>query len=186
VLDHEGAALLSAPFYFLRHGETELNRLGLVAGATDVPLNDTGWRQARAAAARLADTGIDAIWSSPLTRALDTARCVADTLHLEVNVIAALAERNWGTLEGKPRELRAQFESPPGGETLGQFRARTLRGIASISTSRAPLVVAHSGTFRVLADRIGLPALAAPVANSVPLRLYRDRTSGGVWMCAEV
>ncbi len=175
-------ALLNGPFYFLRHGETELNRLGLIAGSADVPLNETGRKQARAAAERLAAIGIDAGWSSPMQRALDTARCVAQALDLEIRVIEELAERNWGALEGTPRAARISEAPPPGGEALEVFRERTLRGLKRIAPSRAPLVVAHSGTYRVLVQWLGLPPLTAPIANSMPLRLRRDGTQDGVWL----
>lgn len=175
------APLLAGPFLFLRHGETENNRLGLVAGASDVPLNATGQAQARAAAQRLITSGIDAIWSSPLRRARDTADCVAQALGLPVLVIPELAERNWGELEGRPRELRQPGVTPPGGESLENFRGRTLRGLQQIASSRLPLIVAHSGTFRVLGDWLGLPPQAAPVANSLPLRL--SPLPGGDWNC---
>jgi len=178
-------ALFAGTFYFLRHGETELNRLGLVAGATDVPLNATGSMQARNAARRLASTGIDAIWSSPLARAHDTARCVGAALDLAVTIVAELAERDWGELEGKPRELRVRGATPPGGESLEAFRRRTLSGFARVVRSRAPLVVAHSGTFRVLSEALGLAVPVAPVANSVPLRLRRD-TPDGIWICEAI
>lgn len=178
------AALLAAPFCFLRHGETESNRLGLIAGASDVPLNATGLAQARSAAQRLAGSNVDAIWSSPLQRAYDTARCVADVLGLDIVIVPELAERNWGEREGQPRAMRGpRPATPPGGEGLEAFRARTLAGFARITPSRLPLVVAHSGTFRILGEWLGLPAQDAPVANSVPLRLYRDPLRG-VWTSA--
>src|SRR6185436_9362130 len=94
-------ALFRAPFYFLRHGETEVNRLGLVSGQSDVELNETGWRQARAAAQRLRGRGIGAIYSSPLKRARDTAGCAAAVLGVEIVIVPQLAERNWGELEGR-------------------------------------------------------------------------------------
>lgn len=175
-------ALFTGGFYFLRHGETELNRLGLVAGATDVPLNATGAMQAHGAARSLARAGIDAIWCSPLIRARETARCVGAALNLDVTVIAELAERNWGALEGRPRELRVRGATPPGGESLDDFRARTLTGLARVAHSRAPLIVAHSGTFRVLSETLGLAVPATPVANSLPLLLRRDEAGGGAWI----
>jgi probable phosphoglycerate mutase len=168
------APLLATPFCFLRHGETENNRLGLVAGASDVPLNATGLAQAQAAARRLAGSGIDAIWSSPLQRARDTAQCVAAVLGLDIVIVPELAERNWGELEGRPRELRVRGMTPPGGESLEAFRARTLDGLARVTPGRLPLIVAHSGTFRVLCEWLDIPQQAAPVANSQPLRLRRD------------
>lgn len=178
------APLLAAPFCFLRHGETESNRLGLVAGSSDVPLNATGLAQARTAAQRFAGSGVDAIWSSPLQRAYDTARCVADVLGLDIVVITELAERNWGTLEGRPREMRARGMTPPGGESLEAFRARTLAGFARVTPSRLPLIVAHSGTYRVLCDWLQLPQQTAPVANSQPLRLQRSPGPDGIWVAA--
>lgn len=163
------APLLTAPFCFLRHGETENNRLGLVAGASDIPLNATGLMQARAAAQKLTHSGIDAIWCSPLQRARDTAGCVAGQLGLPLVIVPQLAERNWGELEGKPRELRVRDATPPGGESLDEFTARTLAGLQQINASRLPLIVAHSGTFRVLSKWLHIPQQTAPVANSVPL-----------------
>ncbi|MBX3662194.1 MAG: histidine phosphatase family protein [Burkholderiales bacterium] len=173
------APLLGGPFCFLRHGETEHNRLALVAGATDVPLNAKGLAQAQAAAGRLAASGIDAIWCSPLQRARDTARCVAGVLGIEPVIVAELAERNWGELEGQPRALRVREATPPGGESPEEFRARTLKGLQKIGASRMPLIVAHSGTFRVLSAWLDLPPQEAPVPNSLPLLL--NRTADGRW-----
>lgn len=176
------APLLGGHFCFLRHGETEHNRLALVAGASDVPLNEQGLAQARAAAARLSAGSIDAIWCSPLQRARDTAGCVADVLGIEPVIVAELAERNWGTLEGQPRALRVREATPPGGESPDAFRARTLKGLQKIGASRMPLIVAHSGTFRVLAAWLDLPPQEAPVANSLPLLL--SRAADGRWDCS--
>ena len=174
--------LLAAPFCFLRHGETENNRRGLVAGASDIPLNATGLAQAQAAAVTLADSGIDAIWCSPLQRARATARCVAAVLGLNITIVPELAERNWGELEGKPRELRVRGATPPGGESLEAFRTRTLAGLARIQPSRLPLIVAHSGTFRILCEWLHIPQQSAPVANCQPLRFMP--LPGGGWTSA--
>lgn len=176
------APLLGRPFCFLRHGETEHNRLALIAGASDVPLNARGLAQARAAAAQLASGNIDAIWCSPLRRARDTARCVAELLGIEPVIVAELAERNWGTLEDQPRALRVREATPPGGESPDDFRTRTLSGLQQIGASHMPLIVAHSGTFRVLSAWLELPTQDAPVPNSLPLLL--SRTADGRWHCS--
>ena len=85
----------------VRHGETEWNRLGRVQGRTDIPLNDTGREQARATARRLADDRFDAVAASPLSRAAETARIIADGLGLgPVELIDDLVERNYGEAEG--------------------------------------------------------------------------------------
>ncbi|MCC6531974.1 MAG: histidine phosphatase family protein [Burkholderiales bacterium] len=170
-IDLRDVPLLASPFVFLRHGETESNRLGIIAGSNDVPLNATGREQARQAARRLAGSGIDAIWSSPLERARITAACVAEALDLHVYIVPQLAERNWGALEGTPRELRVPAVSPPGGENLDAFRARTAAALRAIGASRLPLVVAHSGTFRVLREWLRIPPRSVPLENCAPLRI---------------
>jgi broad specificity phosphatase PhoE len=172
--------LFQAPFIFLRHGETEPNRLGLTAGMSDVPLNTTGRQQARDAAAALVGRGIEAIYSSPLQRALETARCVSDMLHLPIVIIPGIAERNWGALEGKPRELRVREADPPGGEDLAQFRRRTLAGLAQIPAGGLPLIVAHSGTFRILCGELDID-IQAQVENCRPLRFGPPRVAGARW-----
>jgi probable phosphoglycerate mutase len=166
--------LFQGPFYFLRHGETEVNRLGLVAGSRDVPLNDTGRRQALAAAARLDAAGITTVYSSPLVRARATAECVAAALGLPLIEIAQLAERAWGELEGRPRALRQAQATPVGGEALEAFIRRTLDGLATIDGSGRPLIVAHSGTYRVLCRELGLDAPSEPVMNCQPVRFSAD------------
>ncbi len=175
--DPRDAALLAAPFVFLRHGETENNRLGLVAGSTDVPLNDKGMAQAWAAAVRLAESGIDAIWSSPLARARATAACVGAALDLPVRIVPQLAERNWGSLEGTPRALRVPGVTPPGGESAEDFQDRALNGLSAILPSRLPLVVAHSGIFRMLSAWLGIEPRSTPIDNCVPL-LFEPQADG--------
>jgi broad specificity phosphatase PhoE len=178
-------ALFRGPFYFLRHGQTETNRLGLIAGMRDVELNATGRREALAAAEALRERGIGAIYSSPLGRARHTAQCVADALGLPVTLIAELAERNWGELEGRPRELRRLEATPPGGEGPQEFARRTLAGLQKIPGEPLPLIVAHSGTYRVLCRSLGIPTLEpVPVLNCAPLRFTPPSEGGAGWTVA--
>jgi len=173
--------LFQAAFYFLRHGETEVNRMGLVAGKNDLELNETGWRQARAVAQSLKNHRIDAIYSSPLKRARDTASCIAAALGMEIVIVPDLAERNWGELEGKPREMRALGGTPRGAEEPEVFYRRTLAGLARIRSGAAPLVVAHSGTFRVLCNELDVPAGETTVPNGQPLRFNPPQGPKGKW-----
>lgn len=168
--------LFGLPFYFLRHGETESNRLGLVAGATDVPLNETGRAQAVAASERLRECGITAVYASPMARARDTAQCVADALGLAVITVPELYERHWGMFEGQPRALRVRDAKPEGGESPEEFRDRTLRALAAIPAAGVPLIVAHSGTFRVVCRALHLPETEAPLENSRPVRFLPAAT----------
>jgi broad specificity phosphatase PhoE len=85
----------------VRHGETEWNRVHrLQGGDSDTPLNEVGRQQAENLALRLKDEKLEAIYSSPLKRALDTAREIAQYHHLEVSIAPDLKEIRVGELEG--------------------------------------------------------------------------------------
>ena len=172
--------LLRRAFFFLRHGETESNLRGVVAGSSDVPLTGLGHAQARTAAALLKGRGITAIYASALRRARDTADYAARELGLPVVIIPELAERNWGTLEGKPRELRVPGVTPPGGETPEAYAGRVLKGLGRIDGD-VPLVVAHSGVFRVLCRTLGIPEPSDPVTSARPLRCLPPDIPRGAW-----
>ncbi len=173
--------LFAGHFYFVRHGETESNVLGIVAGSTDVPLTARGRTQALAAAETLKAAGVTAVYSSPLVRARDTAHCIAGALGLPVVIIPELAERNWGELEGKPRGLRRRGMVPNGADTPQQFLHRILRGLRKIDGGGIPLIVAHSGVFRVLSRILGITEAAAPVTNAQPVRFVPPAGNSPVW-----
>ena len=173
--------LLAQSFYLLRHGETENNRRQLIAGSLDIELNATGRAQARAAIALIAPLGITAIHSSSLKRTRDTARPIAAALGLTVTPVAALDERNWGEFEGRPRTVRMRGVTPPGAETPQQFFARTAAGLASIAATGVPLIVAHSGTYRVLCEPVGRDAGAEPIVNCHPVRFTPPAAGADAW-----
>ena len=162
--------LFERPFYFLRHGETESNAQGIIGGSLDVELTPLGCEQAQYAAEALRGRGITHVYSSPLKRALHTAEPIAALLGLPVTVVAELAERNWGVLEGTPRSLRQRGMTPEGAETPEVFAARALTGLGHIAGD-VPLIVAHSGIFRVLCRTLDIPETEAPVTNCLPLHV---------------
>jgi uncharacterized phosphatase len=135
----------------VRHGETEWNRVGRVQGRTDIPLNDTGREQARATGRRLRGEAFDAVVSSPLSRAADTAGIIADELGLgEPELIEALVERDYGGAEGMTGdEIAAQL----GGHLVArESREATvarvkpaLLAIAARHPGQRVLVVSHGG-----------------------------------------
>ncbi len=123
----------------IRHGETAWNVDGRLQGHRDIPLGDTGRVQARRLAQALAGRGdIDAIVSSDLSRALETARIVAEAQGLPVTTDIGLRERCFGDFEGRTfAEVSAAWPaeaerwrrrdpdwSPPGeqAETLLRFQ----------------------------------------------------------------
>ena len=86
--------------YFVRHGQTDWNIQNRLQGSVDVPLNNTGIQQARILADKLSPVYIDVIISSPLKRALDTARIINQDRNTELITDVALLERSFGCLEG--------------------------------------------------------------------------------------
>ena len=170
-------ALFSRAFYFLRHGETELNARQLVAGSLDTELTALGQEQALHAAALLADEPITAVYASPLKRARDTATPIAGMLRLPVVVIPELAERNWGALEGQPRASRMRGMTPEGAESPQAFTKRVLAGLSRVE-GEVPLIVGHSGIFRVLCRTVEIVETEAPVMNAVPVR-FQPVPEGG-------
>src|SRR5579862_1895349 len=93
-----------------RHGETDWNVERRWQGHADTPLNDTGRAQARSLGEELADEPIDAVFSSDLRRAHETARLVAEPRGLSVIAIPDLRERNFGSAEGlTTEEIQTRF-----------------------------------------------------------------------------
>lgn len=88
-------------FLFIRHGETDWNRSGRFLGRTDVPLNANGKSQAYSAAHFLSSQRVDRIVSSPLSRALDTAKIIEDHIKKPLHIEDRLTECDFGNLEGQ-------------------------------------------------------------------------------------
>ena len=162
-------------FWFLRHGETDWNARGLSQGNVDVPLNDTGIAQARAAALMLRGRGVASIVSSPLSRARDTAAMVGEALALPVAVDDDLHEVSFGAQEAQPM-AGAWFAAwvdgsvtPEGAESFAALRARAVAAVnRALSRPFPVLVVAHGAFFRALRAEMGLEANVR-TANAVPI-----------------
>jgi 2,3-bisphosphoglycerate-dependent phosphoglycerate mutase len=138
-----------------RHGETDWNRELRIQGSSDIELNELGRRQAQALAQELTDVDLDAIYSSDLSRARQTAEAVAATHALEVKFDPRLRERSFGSWEGLTREDIAMFQegSRHDGESDDEVRARVLEAIEEIARSHPGeqvLVVSHGGALNTL------------------------------------
>jgi probable phosphoglycerate mutase len=148
-----------------RHGETDWNAAGRLQGHTDRPLNDRGRRQAKELADRLAREGADAVYTSDLARAKETAEIVGERLGLPVVVDADLREKNWGTWEGLTGDERVHVEYA--GESTEEHRERVLRAIRRI-VERHPggrvVVVTHGGSLRRV--QAALNGVAEPVIDN--------------------
>lgn len=155
----------------VRHGQTAWN-VGAGSGErfrgrVDLPLDETGLAQAQALAERLADQPIAAVYSSPLKRAVETARPTAQRLGLTVQPLPGIMDIHYGDWQGlahpevaqaHPDLYRRWLETPhlvkfPHGESLRQVRLRgmaTLKEITARHEGQTVLLVAHQVMNKVL------------------------------------
>jgi len=149
----------------VRHGQTDWNLARRIQGSTDIPLNATGREDARAAARALASGRHDAVYASPLLRAQETARIIADELGLGAPALTrGLREREFGEAEGMfvPDYLERYGDwqaEVPGAETMRTVRDRALDSIDRIARAarrrssprtESIVVVSHGGVIRAL------------------------------------
>jgi broad specificity phosphatase PhoE len=145
----------------VRHGETNWNAELRVQGHADPPLNDRGRDQARELVASLRDENIEAIYSSDLARARETAEIMGGVLSLEVHLDPRLREFDTGNWTGLTRdEIRARFpdDDRHDGETRDELVARVGDALAAICERHAGervLVVTHGGPLRWTLHRAG-------------------------------
>jgi len=156
----------------VRHGETDWNAERRWQGHADVPLNDRGRAQAHALAEELADERIDAIYTSDLSRARETAEIVAARIGVPVAVDADLREIDVGPLEGLTTEEAKEFAGWQGEPTEAHANRilAALRRVAALHEGGRVLVVTHGGSMRRVHEHLEVDH--APVGNCV------------VWRCA--
>jgi alpha-ribazole phosphatase len=131
----------------VRHGETDWNVEGRYQGQSDVPLNANGLAQAEALAGQLGGERFEAIYTSDLARAAQTAEALAARTGAPIHPDPRLREIDQGEWEGlllaeiearyaeafQRRRLDPLTAQPPGGESVGQVRERVLEVIREIS-----------------------------------------------------
>lgn len=177
----------------VRHGETEWNRLGILQGWLDVPINEQGRRQAHELAEFFTGAGFAAVWSSPLVRARETARIIASALVLPPpSCHEGLKERNFGAIQGIPKSELAELNpalteqivrrNPAaefvGGESMDEFADRTIGACIEIGARHhgdRVLIITHGWVIDVVSRHIsGLP-------RSTVLR-GKPRNGESVWV----
>ena len=158
----------------VRHGETVNNVAGIAQGWNDSALSERGREQVRAAAKRLATFGANALYSSPLGRALSSAQIIAEATGLEVRTLDGLREMGYGRWEGQSfldvrkadRDIYGKWiedgDCPcPEGESHNDVRRRLEAAFAQIDATR-PIVVAHGTAIRIAATLLmELPVMAS-------------------------
>jgi broad specificity phosphatase PhoE len=165
--------------WLVRHGQTDWNLAGRYQGQSDVPLNETGRQQAFSAAAQLAGGAFDALFSSDLCRALETATVIGAAIGLPVIQDARLREIDQGDWEGLlVEEIRLRYAAewalrqgdagsvrPPGGESVEEVAARVYSALDEIAL-RYPdgriVVVCHGLAIATVVCHVrGLPVSRA-------------------------
>ena len=167
----------------IRHGQTDWNLAGLMQGRTDIPLNETGREQARVAASVLEAEPWDAVVSSPLVRARETAEIIATELGLPLGgAYDELVEQDFGVAEGtQVSELYVRWPDRDfaGKEPDDEVGPRGLRGLERIAADHPGarvLVVAHGTLIRhTLAEVSGHEARHYPKLDNASSS-YLERT----------
>jgi probable phosphoglycerate mutase len=171
----------------LRHGQTALSAEKRFSGRGDVALTEHGETQAAAVARRLSGAGIDAIVSSPLRRAQQTAAAVAAEVGVDVAVDDGFVETDFGAWEGSslrevaataPDVVRAWLDNPnvapPGGESMSATAIRVAAArerVVAAYPGKTVLVVTHVTPIKLLLrDALGAPFDAV-------FRMHLDLTS---------
>ncbi len=151
----------------VRHGETVWNHVSRYQGHTDIELSETGREQARLLSKKMASEKVDAVYSSDLKRAYETASILAAPHHLQVQTTKNLREINFGAWEGltyqeimdKYHDLAAKwYKYPaqvriPSGETFAELKERSYHAILELAQRHDPgsiIVVAHGGAIRAI------------------------------------
>jgi probable phosphoglycerate mutase len=158
----------------VRHGETDWNRERVPQGHIDIPLNETGCRQARALAGRVCSWQVNALYSSDLKRAAQTAEILGEALRLSVQLREGWREIDVGAWGGLPAaEIRARFPeeisalergediSRGGGESRASLKARVVAEFERMCPGHPDetvMIVSHGGALKALiAHLVGLP-----------------------------
>ncbi|MBO5924059.1 MAG: histidine phosphatase family protein [Lentisphaeria bacterium] len=181
----------------IRHGQTASNRDGIIQGQWNIPLDELGVLQAKAAATRLSRWQFDAAFSSDLDRAMVTARTIlANHSNITLTPTAALREWNLGFMQGRKiaelqaeyPEIMAAFRSDcddlliPEGESLKDFQTRVsdfINDIAKNYQGKRVLLVSHGGAMqRMLKHTTG--GIKAP-----NVRPFCSNASLAIFRCKE-
>lgn len=162
--------------YVTRHGQTDYNKKRIMQGRSDIPLNDVGIAQAKARRESIGDIKFDAVYASPLIRAVKTAQIIGNVDEKDIIIDDRIIEANFGKYElldyyktGIPMmaywTFPELFPAPEGVETVEQMRDRTASFLRELEKKdyENVLVACHGGIIR-------------------PIRGYlEDRKNGIVW-----
>jgi broad specificity phosphatase PhoE len=159
----------------VRHGETLHNVAGIAQGWADSELSDRGKEQVSRLGERLRRHNPDALFASPLGRALTTAKAISDILGLGITVLEDLREMSYGGWESRSfldirRDEAGVYERwiadpdvpSPEGESHNDVRRRMERAFEAVKHAERPLLVTHGTAIRIGATALlDIPTLAS-------------------------
>lgn len=185
---------MSLKVYFLRHGETTSSQTGTYCGALDINLTPEGHQMAKDFAQVYQSLPWTAVYTSPLWRAIDTAKPLCEAIKMDMQLRDGLKEITYGQWEGKtPEEVNREFHdeyvrwladpgwnSPTGGEKgvdIARRSSLVLEEIEQTHDTGNVLVVSHKATIRIMLcsllgidvgrfrDRIGIPVASLTIVE---------------------
>lgn len=180
--------------YMVRHGETPWNVEGRYQGQLDPPLSKKGHQQAQATANSLAPLGFDAIFSSDLARARQTAEALADITSLTIQLDPRLREIHQGQWQGVLiDDIRAGWPDeiygwendpwhhhPPGGERLQTLQTRLFAAVRDIA-ARHP-----QGKVAVFTHKLPIALLKIRYQAHPPEQIWSLLPANGAWEVFEM
>lgn len=165
----------------VRHGKTSWNKLKKLQGKSDIPLSKEGKKEAKLVAKRLSEYPIEKIYTSKLSRAIQTGAIVAEELKLEAEEHEGLNERDYGEFEGKtwdeigltftPDKKISFYLKPKKGEHYPQFHKRIVKAFGDIIKKHAGqtiLLVCHGGVLNALLRHVNNISHDNPLHYSFP------------------
>ena len=164
------------PILLVRHGQTSWNKERKFLGRTDIPLDEKGIEQALLMARSISHIPLSGLYSSPLTRAWQTAEALANEHNISIQSVAGLTELNQGDLEGHTASILQDKYAPffqqwredpthirvPGGEALTECHARASEAIHALLQHHVPgppvAIVSHRMTIgSLICEAMGIP-----------------------------
>ncbi len=179
--------LIRKPFVFARHAQSTFNAAHLIGGFTDSPLSEQGIEQAKSAESVLSGVLNNDLhrdkWGVVATSTLQRTQRTAfyAVPNQAITPYEQLKERNWGDLEGCPIEQQLAYEvTPPNGESWDDFEARIISTLNDILEQYPqPLIIAHSGVYRVLNNVINGTPYCPRIGNVSPISFIPNQDDGG-------
>lgn len=149
--------------YLTRHGQTDLNQEKLMQGRTDAPLNAVGIRQAEEARRKIANLHFDAVYASPLKRAIQTAAIIGGVSPGDIKIDDRIIETDFGKYERRRYDrlglamtsywlLPELLSAPSSVETIRSMKERAESFVQDLEQKDYDnvLIVCHGGIMRVL------------------------------------